>query len=202
MFPTKITLIMLLLILSLIGCSSPDVRQSFISPEVKSVPAWAIVLADEYQIQDSLVAVDQIERMFKSKYADKEYCRPYLDSLKENLNSTGHIVVDAADGVGQIILSIRGRKFSDRVDWNSDIDSEQQFRRRHHQDSPADRSIGETSGAINYTSYIFSDEIAEIKVELIDVHKRSLGEVTISNSSIKPDFVASVIDKIIRNGKY
>ncbi len=183
-------------------CGSPDVRQSLISSEIKNIPAWTIILTDEYQMQDSLIAINNMERMFKSKYSDKEYCRPYLNTIKENLSSFGHLMVDITGGVGQINLSIRGRKFRGKIDWDTEIDSEQDFRKRHHQDSPADRSVDVGSGAISPAPYIVSDEIADIKLELKGSNGHLLGEVTISDGKINPEFVAAVIDKIIRQGKY
>lgn len=182
-----------------LGCSSPKVSHTSISGEIKDIQHWRL----EWVGIDKSPAVDIPGLYEKSKYTAEEYCTRYVEDVKRKLIRTyGRSFAENYPEIGLIQVELLGEKLpayvpppreggaSGGITWE---DRDGETRAVYRPDS-----VGQ--------SYLFGrDQVRQVSLRFFDATGTRFGDVFIGESysdNVKPDFVAGVIDEIIRTGRY
>ncbi len=193
--PAAILLVTALSVIT-VCCTSIKTDYADLSPEIKEVQAWKVVWAGDTIAADSR-AIREIEGSFKSKFARKEYYAEYLYQLAEQLRGLGYHVIDEDIPVAIIQVAISGTKWTEVEYLDSDANSIQDFRRRHHQDDPGPSGGDDAIAPI----VLCGDDVTSVSVRLSGADGTSLGAIDISGDKITPEKAAGAIDKVIREGE-
>jgi len=197
-----IALVVLTFCMFIGGCCSPDVAGSMLSPEAKNIKAWLIELVEDSTMANSSSMIDNIRAETKSKYSKEEYCLPYLKNLENNLRSRGYHIVDGPVTEGTIRIDIEGYK---ELFWIIRVGHEDGWQEELEWDSRGDPTEGHLGGEeimVDALKALQEDEVKSVQLEFFDFNGRLLGQAKISGCKIKPEFIARVIDKMIKEGKY
>ncbi|MCP4684035.1 MAG: hypothetical protein GY867_01180 [bacterium] len=191
-----------LLILALVltwGCSSPKVSHTSISGEIKDIQHWRL----EWVGAEQSPSVD-IPGLFEtSKYTADEYCAKYVEQVKRKLTREyGHSFAENYPDIGLIQVELSGEKLSAYVPPFDTANLYQDV-------APGDRRWGTRDEAdlVGATTSLFTDrdQVRKVRLRIFDLEGNPSGDVFIGEShedKIKPEFVARVIDEIIRTGRY
>jgi len=196
------------IIILIVGCSKPNVKHSMVAPEAREIQVWLINLGIESQAADSSAAVRQFKKEFASELANEDYYLAYLEEVGRELSSLGHNVADGPVGEGTIRIKPSASKRSDiiigpgtdlrLIEWN----------RLERQDTPSadDRSPWgdrDRSGT-EYVKPVYhkTDEVRNVYIEMLGPEGKLLGAIDITGGKVKAEFVAKVIDRLIKEGEW
>ncbi len=187
----------------LMACSRPAVKHTSIGGEVKEIAAWRVVVEDITDIpaegSPDFDADRQRGLLFREK-ATTAYREKILDGLREN----DLPVFSSGDDA---VINIK-------INWHKSQVVTPQLREEEQRAWREDR---ERAGYISGDSLkVRLDEVAvaflpednqvnRVEVDLSDGSGFSLGKIFIGDrveGQVKPEFVAKVIAKILREGKY
>ena len=174
---------------ALIGCSSPHVQQSFISPETKSVDAWYLNLVSSRQSADSLPSIEA----FRREFGVDEKAKQFIDAIKIHLSDNGINVTDNPDdAAGTINITVQGPGMYGEI---RDIHANPKT--GYTKPPPAVRDTLDS-----YVKLKETNDVSEIYINLKSPDGRFLGQADIDGHRIKPEFTADVIKKLIKQGEY
>jgi hypothetical protein len=190
-------------LLLLIGCTSPAVKQTSISGEVRQTEHWKIEWAGRDSIQTQAMPLHGLTD--SNKYTHVQYCTTYVADIRkdlarkynfsfaENFPDRGIIRVELTGGVLRLTYPVRDTASYDEPD---DI-------------SPDGRVGSQTDpSAVSATGFRFvsrKDHVVSVRVSIYHPEGKLLGVVLIGGKpedDVKPDFVARVIEEILRTGRY
>lgn len=172
------------------SCSSPNVQQSFISPETKDIEIWYIRHITQNAASDSLPSISAT----RDNLGIDDNIDRYIEAVEFHLMDKGIIISDSTPVSGIINLKVNdpgitGRLTYVKKEWNAPY--EYQKPPPGIRDS-ADVYFKETGiRPINYN-----------EIEILSSDGRFLGKATIDGQKIKPEFTARVIKELIKNGEY
>jgi len=183
----------------LLGCSSPKVGHTSISGEIKEIEHWRLAWVGT----EGSSAVEILGLYEKSKYTAEEYCTRYVEDVKRKLIRThGQSFAENYPQTGLIQVELLGEKLP------AYVPAPEEDR------APGgivweDRG-GETRAVYRPDTvgqwYLFGrDQVRKVRLRFFDATGTLLGDVLIGEShtdNVKPEFVAKVIDEIIRTGRY
>lgn len=181
------------------GCTAPSVSHTSISGEVRNIEHWRIVWIGA--VGSPAVSIPGLYE--KSKYTAAEYCLKYVDEVKQKLTrSYNRSFAENFPDVGVIEIELTGNKLSVYVPTPSEVGTSGSI-------TWEDR--GGSTRAVNRPesgehAFIFGrDKVRRVRLRLFDLEGNPSGDIFIGDShqdNVKPDFVAKVIDEILRTGKY
>lgn len=183
------------------GCSKPGVRQTAISGEVRQVQSWRIAV-DNIDEESTFLASTDIE-LQQSKYTKREYCTRYAQKVRSKLiNEYDHTLAENFPQTGRIHLLLHSEKLAltvppiDTTNIYDDISPAEQAK---HGDSRIN-IVGAAASLFTDNDYVTS-----VTVRIEDFDGQLLGEILIgeeAESRVEPEFVAKVIDRVLRTGRY
>jgi len=174
---------------ALIGCSSPHVQQSLISPETRSVDAWYINLVNDRTNTDSLPSIEA----FRQEFGVDEKAKEFIDAIKIHLVDNGiNVIDDPNDAVGTINVKVQGPGMYGEIH-----DIRKNTQTGYTKPPPAVRDT-----MTSYVKLKETNDVSEININLKSPDGRFLGQADIDGHRIKPKFAADVIKKLIRTGEY
>ena len=200
-----LTTLVLSAVILLIGCSKPVVKHSAISGEVRQIQSWRLVC-------DNIEGIDEadygkVERprpqTEKNEYSQFEYCTRFVEKVRMMLFGKYELnVAENFPQTGTIHLMLKNEKLSSYVPPADTSNTYQDI-------SPSDR-VGRQSSELNLvaaTSSLFTDDdyINGVTVTVTDLDERILGQVFVGGEPgdrVKADFLAKIIDEVIRTGRY
>ena len=195
---------LILISLLYVGCGGPAVTHTSISGEVQNVQHWRLEwvgLGDSLQQgKPEITGLND-----PSKYTLETYCTKYIDKVKAELaGKYNHSLAENFPEFGRIEITLTGEKFPDYVPPG---DTSQ--RHLYPDISPDGRdsyagSGFNLSGAL-HRLFTDDDRVRGVNLKIFDSRANLAGEVFIGDSPddrIKPNYVAKVIDQILRTGRY
>ncbi len=173
----------------LIGCSSPHVQPSLISPETKSIDTWYINLVNDRTAADSLPSIAAL----RQEFGVDEKAKDYIEAVKIHLVDNGiNVSDDPTDAVGTINVKVQGPGMYGEI---HDV-------QKGMQAGYTKRAPDDTDTLTSYVELKETNNVSEVNINLKSPDGRFLGQVDIDGHRIKPEFTADVIKKLIRTGEY
>ncbi len=182
------------------GCSSPKVSHTSISGEIKDIEHWRL----EWIGTEGSAAIEIPGLYEKSKYTAEEYCTRYVEDVKRKLSQTyGQSFAENYAQIGLIQVELFGEKLSAYVPAPGEDRPSGSITWEDR--GGATRAVNEPDGN-NRTWFLFGrDAVRKVRLRFFDLGGNPSGDVFIGESyldKVKPEFVAKVIDEIIRTGRY
>lgn len=186
------------------GCGGPAVSHTSISGEVQNVQHWRLEwvgFGDSLQPEKpEITGLND-----PSKYTLEEYCTKYIDKIKAELaGKYNHSLAENFPEYGRIEVTLAGEKFPDYVPPG---DTSQ--RHLYPDISPDGRDSyagsGFNLGGALHRLFTDDDHVRGVNLKIFDSRASLAGEVFIGNSPddrVKPEYVAEVINQILRTGRY
>ncbi len=192
----------LLLALWLIGCSSPGVQHTAIEGTIRDIDHWEIEWAgpENSQARDEIVLTDIDE---KSKYTGAECCLKYVRDVRHELADKYNL--SFAENFPQ-----RGRIEVRIFGWTpsryTPADTAAQTRRRRghfHRDYLPENEVHlEVVDGTAKALFSDNDKVVRVELKIVSPSGVSLGEAYLTHDSIKPEFVAKVVHRLLSTGTY
>jgi len=196
------------MLICVVGCCKPSVMHSMLSPEAKEIQVWLIDLGIDSFPADTSAAMVQLRKDFVSELANEEFYRDYLAHVGREMTALGYNI--AAGPVGEGIVRIKPDA-QKRTHIFLGPDSDQrliEWNRMEQDDTPSrdDRSSARKTGegGTEYVKPIFreTDAVRNVYIEIIGHDGKFLGSVDITGGKVKAEFVAKVLDRLIREGEW
>ncbi|PKK83774.1 MAG: hypothetical protein CVT49_07075 [candidate division Zixibacteria bacterium HGW-Zixibacteria-1] len=189
------------------GCN-PKVMHSMMAPETGKVQVWVIDLGMDTLSADTSFAFTQLKKEFTSELANEQYYREYLDQVGEELGTLGHQIAGGPVAEGTILIKPGAQKRY-TVTVGSNYDQRLIiWNRMEQQEAPGeDKRSNPHSHEIRPTDYVKpvyhnSDAVRDVYIEITGADGKLLGAIDITGGKVKPEFVAEVLDRLIRDGKW
>jgi hypothetical protein len=196
-------LIVITLPLLNLACSSPSVSHTSISGEVKQIEHWDIKWSGMDASSQSTIALEGISD--SSKYTHAEVCDRYVEKVRshltldydfsfaENFPTHGTISIELTGAILRLIIPGRDTSHA----FSSD------------NISPDGRSATVPDAyPVSATGFYLEsakDNVASVRVSILEPDGKLAGMILIgggSDDNVKPEFVARVINELIRTGQY
>jgi len=185
------------------ACSRPAVKHTSIGGEVKEIAAWRVVIEDITDIpaegSPDFDADRQRGLLFREK-ATADYRDKIISGLRENdlpVSSSGD----------NAVIKIKINWYKSQVITPTLREEEQRARQedRERAGSIRDDSLTVELDKVAAAFLPEDNQVNRVEVDLSDGSGFSLGKIFIGDrveGQVKPEFVAKVIARILREGKY
>ncbi len=192
--------LMLAAIVTVIGCGGPTVKHSSISGEIRTVEHWKIVWAEESATDKT--SASQASQASKAWRSHESYCTEFIDRLQSKLtHDYGYTFGENFPVTGTITVELHGGTLSDYV-------PETDTTNLYDDISPTDDRYSRNEFDVATAAVVLlsgRDRVRTVHLVLTDTEGKHCGEVIVGGEPgdhVKPDYVAKVIDEILRTGKY
>lgn len=190
------------------GCN-PRVMHSMIAPETGHIQVWRLDLGMDALASDTSLGMAQIRKEFTSELANEQYYRSFLGQVSAKLGSLGHQMATGEATEGTILIKPGAQKRRQIVMGSLNDQRLIVWNRMENEEAPAEDNRSQPGHSheprpVNYVKPVFkqSDAVRNVYIEITDMNGRLLGTIDISGGKVKPEFVAKVIDRLIREGKW
>ena len=187
---------------------NPGVMHSMIASETSHIQVWRLDLGVDTLVSDTSAGISELMKRFSSEFANEQYYRDFLGTINAKLGSYGHQMTTGIATEGTILIKPSAKKwyggttsspFDQRlIGWN----------RLEQKDASTDNYQSAGPGyepwPVKYvdTKIKQNDAVRNVYIEITDMDGRLLGTIEIFGKKVKPEFVAEVIDRLIREGKW
>ena len=191
--------LLLAAIMTVFSCGGPTVKHSSISGEIRTVEHWNLVWAGQDQTDAASSPASRASQAWRSH---EGYCAEFVEDIRTELTDKyGYAFGENFPVTGTITIELHGGTLSDYV-------PETDTTNLYGDISPADDRYGRSEfdvATAAVTLFSGRDRVRQVRLVILDTDGKNLGEVIIGDEPsdhVKPNYVAKVLDEILRTGKY
>ncbi|MEW5923707.1 MAG: hypothetical protein AB1746_06945 [Candidatus Zixiibacteriota bacterium] len=201
--------IFFLVLLIVISCGSPPkVSHSMIASETAKIQVWKTTLGVVRESDDSNPGLTRLNNEFASELANQSFYNAYTEQVGNQLTGLGHHLVSGNVTEGIILIKPLAKKRRSTL-FDSGYNQKLVAWNQMEQDDVPSSDLRAVNFAnatrpMNYvkTTNSKSDDVREVYVEFIGPGGMFMGSTVIYGNKVRPEFVAEVIDRLIREGKW